>query len=98
MYNFKSLTGSQPYKLSTMKIALSSVIAVSITYLTTKTIFSTTPLWFVPVAGSVYAVVYILMIFATRGLDDEDLMIVEAIEHKAGIEAPLIKEILEKAV
>jgi O-antigen/teichoic acid export membrane protein len=92
----KNLVGFHPFRKSILKIALSSIIAAATVFAITKYFYTTTPKWVLIPALIGFGLIYITILLATKTIEEEDKMLVKAIEDKTGIEIPYTDEILEK--
>lgn len=95
-FSMKRLLGNLPYGLSIIKIWLSGIMAIGVTYAVSNLLFSYTPFWFLPVALIIFGSVYGAMILILRTIGEDDMIILRAIERKIDYDLELVKKIIKR--
>ena len=85
----------QPFKKSYFKPFFASVIAVSVVYVVTKyvigiSVFSLAGMFFV------FLFLYFFLLLIFKSFEDEDLMIMRAIDERLGIKSDWVRKIIKK--
>ena len=94
--SMKRLLGKLPYSISIIKIWIAGITAIASTYLVSNAVFNYTPAWFLPIAVTIFGVTYILMLLILRTIQEDDLIIMRAIENKLDYDLTIIKKIIRK--
>ena len=85
-----------PFTLNYLKPALTSIIlALGIRWLV-NILITEISLWILPLLFILFVVIYALCVLLTRSFDKEDIMILETIEKKLGINLSGVKKILKR--
>jgi len=85
----------QPFKLSYLKIILASLLAVSVVYLLTKYVIGVS----IPALIGmlfVYLALYGFLLLVMKSFEEEDLMIMRAIDQRLGTKSNWIRKIIQK--
>jgi O-antigen/teichoic acid export membrane protein len=90
-----SLNRMQPISKNLMKPTILSAIFISVIYLIIHN-FLTFKIWMIPIFFITYYIIFGLAIQITRSLDQEDLMLLQAIEQKTGKKFNRIRKLIVK--
>jgi len=85
----------QPFRLSYLKIVLASLLAVSVVYLLTKYVIGVS----IPALIGmlfVYLALYGFLLLVMKSFEEEDLMIMRAIDQRLGMKSNWIRKIIRK--
>ena len=85
-----------PFTLSYLKVALSGLISVSITYFGLRYLVETPTIPIYILAFVIFVSIYAFLCLAMKVLDSEDIMIMKAAERKLGIDLRLIKDLIKR--
>ena len=85
----------QPYKKSYLKPLLASVIAVSVIYVLTK-YFIGVSFFVLAVMFFVFLLLYFFLLLLFKSFEEEDLMIMRAIDERLGTKSEWAREIIKK--
>ncbi|MFB6158479.1 MAG: flippase [Candidatus Nanohalobium sp.] len=86
VYMSYRFTGRFPFKLSTFKIWVAGVIAITVPFVISNQLFKVTPRWFFPIDLALFGGLYAFMIGFGGILTQEDRIIIEAILRKVGLD------------
>ena len=89
------IAGTQPYKLSYLKPLFASVIAVSAVYVATKYFICVSFLVLV-VMFFVFLLLYFFLLLIFKSFEEEDLMIMRAIDERLGTKSDWVREIIKR--
>jgi len=89
------ITGMQPFRLSYVKPLFASVIAVSVVYAITKYVIGVS-LFSLAMMLFVFLVLYFFLLLIFKSFEEEDLMIMRAIDQRLGTKSDWIREILKR--
>jgi O-antigen/teichoic acid export membrane protein len=85
----------QPFRLSYLKIIVASLTAVFVVYLLTKYVIGVST--FVLIAMLfVFLLFYFLLLLLMKSFEEEDLMIMRAIDQRLGTKSDWIREIIKR--
>lgn len=89
------IAGTQPYKKSYLKPWCASVIAVSVVYVVTKYLIGVS---FIALAVMffVFLLLYFFLLLLFKSFEEEDLMIMRAIDERLGTKSEWAREIIKK--
>lgn len=82
-YRFEGITS---FHRNMIKSIISGIIAISVTYLGVKSVFTATPTWALLPAGIIFGTLYLLLFFKIGGLTDYDKDIIISLGRKAKLE------------
>jgi O-antigen/teichoic acid export membrane protein len=85
----------QPFRLSYLKIIFASVIAVSVVYLLTKYVIGVSTFALI-VMLFVFLALYFFLLLLMKSFEEEDLMIMRAIDQRLGTKSDWIREIIKR--
>jgi len=85
-----------PFTKNYIKPILTSVLLVFIIFTLVKNLVSVIPFWLLLMLFIIFIVVYGLSILFTKSFDNEDIMILLLIEKRTGMNATLIKKVLQR--
>lgn len=85
-----------PFTLSYLKVALSGLISVSITYFGLKYLIESPTIPIYILAFVIFVSIYAFLCLAMKVLDSEDIIIMKAAERKVGIDLKWLKNIIRK--
>ncbi len=88
----------QPFTKKYLTPVLFSTLIIAIIYYFIESFFVVPPLWFVILMFVVFLVIYGLSVLFTKSFDEEDIMILLAIEKRFGINLSFFKNILKRFV
>lgn len=89
------IAGMQPYKMSYLKPLLASVIAVSVVYAVTK-YFIGVSFFVLAVMFFVFLLLYFFLLLLFKAFEEEDLMIMRAIDERLGTKSEWARKIIKK--
>ena len=89
------ITGMQPFRLSYVKPLSASLIAVSVVYAITKYVIGVS-LFSLAMMLFVFLVLYFFLLLLFKSFEEEDLMIMRAIDQRLGTKSDWIREILKR--
>lgn len=89
------ISGMQPFKFSHLKPVITSVIAVLIVYGITKYIFGVSFLVLIAMLP-VFFVLYFILLLLVKGFEEEDLMIMRAIDQRLGTKSEWTRRIISR--
>ena len=89
------ITGMQPFRLSYVKPLFASLIAVSVVYAITKyvigdSLFSLAAMFFV------FLALYFFLLLIFKSFEEEDLMIMRAMDQRLGTRSDWVREIIKR--
>ncbi len=87
-----------PFSINYIKPTLVSTVIILIIYILVDKLISGTPLWLLPLLLVLFLATYGISILLTKSFDKEDLMMLLAIEKKAGLNLAPVKKVLNKFV
>ena len=89
------IAGTQPYKLSYLKPLFASVIAVSVVYVATKYFIGVS---FISLAVMffVFLLLYFFLLLIFKSFEEEDLMIMRAIDERLGTKSEWARKIIRR--
>lgn len=93
-----SLSKVQPFTKNYLKPMISSIILVFIIYELAKNLFTVIPFWLLPMLFILFLGAYGLSILLTKSFDNEDIMMMLAIEKRLGMDLEPIKRILSRFI
>jgi hypothetical protein len=85
----------QPFRLSYLKIILASLIAVFVVYLLTKYVIGVSPLVLIAMLF-VFLALYFFLLLLIKSFEEEDLMIMRAIDQRLGTKSDWIRKVIKK--
>jgi O-antigen/teichoic acid export membrane protein len=85
----------QPFRLSYLKIILASLIAVFVVYLLTRYVIGVSPLVLIAMLF-VFLILYFFLLLLFKSFEEEDLMIMRAIDQKLGTKSDWMREIIRR--
>ena len=85
-----------PFTLSYLKVALSGLISVSITYFGLKYLIESPNILIYILAFIIFVSIYAFLCLVMKVLDSEDIMIMKAAERRVGIDLDLLKRIIKR--
>ncbi len=85
-----------PFRLSILKAAVASSVAVGVVWWLSNFLFEVTPLWFFVIDMAVFGLIYVGLLLVLRVLEEEDLMILREIREKTGLELEIIEKIVHR--
>ena len=85
----------QPFKLSYLKIILASLIAVFVVYSLTKYVIGVSTFVLIPMLF-VFLALYFFLLLLMKSFEEEDLMIMRAIDQRLGTKSDWIREIIKR--
>jgi O-antigen/teichoic acid export membrane protein len=85
----------QPFKLSYLKIILASLVAVFVVYLLTKYVIGVSPLVLIAMLF-VFLALYFFLLLLMKSFEEEDLMIMRAIDQKLGTKSDWMRKIIRR--
>ncbi len=76
------------------------VLAITIAYLLEMVIskFVVVKWWMLPIFFIVFIIIYFLSLLLTKSFDEEDIMLLKAIERKLGLDLKIVKKILKRFI
>ena len=86
----------QPFRLNHIKIFAASGIAVLVIYGVTKFFFEHAPLHVLVLMFLVFLVLYFFLLLVFKSFEEEDLMIMRAIDQRLGTKSDWIREIIKR--
>jgi O-antigen/teichoic acid export membrane protein len=91
------MLGRQPVKRSTLKVIAAGVFAILVVWGVANLLFAATPVWFLPAIVVLYGASYGAALIGLKSLDQDDLIIIDAIEAKFGIQSEKLDRLLRMA-
>jgi O-antigen/teichoic acid export membrane protein len=85
----------QPFRLSYLKIILASLIAVFVVYLLTKYVIGVSPLALIAMLF-VFLALYLFLLLLMKSFEEQDLMIMRAIDERLGTKSDWARKIIQK--
>ena len=85
----------QPFRLSYLKIILASLTAVFVVYLLTKYVIDVSPLVLMAMLF-VFLALYSFLLLLMKSFEEEDLMIMRAIDQRLGTRSDWIRDIIRR--
>ena len=85
----------QPFRLSYLKIILASSIAVFVIYSLTKYVIGVSTFVLIPMLF-VFLIFYFFLLLLMKSFEEEDLMIMRAIDQRLGVKSNWVREIIKK--
>ncbi len=85
----------QPFRLSYLKIILASLIAVFVVYLLTKYVVGVSTLALIAMLF-VFLILYSGLLLFMKSFEDEDLMVMRAIDQRLGTKSDWIRNVLKR--
>lgn len=92
------ISGYLPFHRGMLKAAVSGVISIAAVYYLTKFLFATTNIWILTPMFLIFIAVYALLLLVLKGLGEEDIMILKAIEAKTGMRIKFIRKFIKKFI
>ena len=89
---------TQPFNLHYIKAVCAVLISSSLIYFIFKTTFTLIPLPFLLMSFVLFLFLYIFLLLIFKSLDEEDLMIIKALEKKTGIRLGWIRRVMRKLI
>ncbi len=89
------LSGVHSFTKTLLKPGITSITIIFMFYMLSKDLLTVT-FWMLPLLFILFNVIYALSLLLTKSLDNEDIVILLAIEKKMGINLKRIKKILKK--
>ena len=86
-------TKMHPYKRSYYKSILASLFSVGTVYVVIKYIFATVPLWVLLPAFLAFVALYGVSFILLKGIDEDDIIILRALDKKFGIKTKWIRNL-----
>lgn len=93
---FNSLYRVLPFTKNYLKPALSSIAIATAIYVLVKNFISPVPFWLIPILFLLFIGVYALSVLFTKSFDKEDIMMLNTLEKKLGLDLEVVKKILKK--
>jgi len=93
-----SLIRLQPYSPTYLKPILAGILAGGLIYFPSQILFVAVPVWFAVVGLILFLTLYFLFSLFFRSLEREDVMILKAIEEKAGINVEWLRNLIKKFI
>ena len=87
----------QPYKMSYLKPLFASVISVSVVYVATKYVMGVS-FFVLAVMFFVFLLLYFFLLLLFKSFDEEDLMIMGAIDERLGMKSDWVRKIMRKFI
>jgi len=87
-------TGIQPLRLNYAKILFASIISAVFVYAITRSSFKIIPISVLIIMFSLYMGIYFLLLLIIRTFEKEDVLIMKAIEAKAGVKSEWIRNVI----
>jgi hypothetical protein len=85
----------QPFKLSYVKPLFASVIAVSVVYAITKYVIGVS-LFSLAMMLFIFLFLYFILLLTFKSFEEDDLMIMRAIDQRLGTKSDWIREIIRR--
>lgn len=85
----------QPFRLSYLKIILASLTAVFVVYLLTRYVIGVSPLVLIAMLF-VFLALYFFLLLLMKSFEEEDLMIMRAIDQRLGTKSDWIRKVIKK--
>ena len=85
----------QPFRLSYLKIILASLIAVFVVYLLTRYVIGVSPLVLIAMLF-VFLILYFFLLLLFKSFEEEDLMIMRAIDQRLGTRSDWIRAVVKR--
>ena len=87
-----------PFHSGMLKSFVAGVISIAIVYSSTKFLFADLNIWILAPMFLIFLGIYSFLLLVFRGLGEEDIMILKAIEKKTGIKIDFIRKIIKKFI
>lgn len=92
------LTGIHPFTRSYLKPVIASGIIIVTIYLVATSLLTITSFWLLPPFLILFLVIYGLSLLLTKSFDNEDIMLLLAIEKRIGVDLAPIKNIMRRFI
>jgi len=89
------ITGMQPFRLSYVKPLFASLIAVSVVYALTKYVIGVS-LFSLAMMLFVFLALYFFLLLLFKSFEEQDLMIMRAIDQRLGTKSDWVREIIKR--
>ncbi len=86
----------QPFRLNHLKVVLASGIAVLVIYGLVKSFFTPAPAYVLVPIFIVFLILYFFLLLVLRSFEEEDLMIMRAIDRRLGLKSEWIRRVIGK--
>lgn len=96
LYLVRAILDIQPFRRSVFKVWGAGVLAILIVYLVANSLFPVTPVWFFPIALALFSMLYAVFLLIFRTLEEEDIVILNAIQEKTGIESERLENLVRR--
>lgn len=96
LIRFYNLYKSMPFTRNYLKPALCSIAIALLIYLLVKNILHPVPYWMIPVLFLGFIGIYGLSMLFTRSFDKEDIMMLDTLGEKLGLNLETVKKIFRK--
>lgn len=92
----RMITGIQPMRLNYVKILFASIVSAVFVYVITRSFFKIVPISVLVIMFLLYMCLYFILLLIIRTFEDEDVVIMKAIEEKSGVRSEWIRNVVGK--
>ena len=89
---------TNPFKLSLVKSLLAALFSAPPVYLVFRHLLAPVRTWMFPVAFILYLGLYILLFLVMKGLDNDDTLVLKAVEKKTGIKIEWLRNFIKRFI
>jgi len=83
-----------PLKLNYFKIFFSAIVSALVVYVATKTFFGTPTIYILIIMFILYMIVYFVLLLISKTFEQEDVVIMKAMEEKSGIRSEWVRNVI----
>lgn len=92
------ISGNLPFHRDMLKSLVSGVISIIVVYSATKFLFTDLNIWILGPVFLIFVIICSFLLLVLKGLGEEDIMILKAIEKKTGIRVKFLRDIIKKFI
>jgi len=92
----RMITGIQPMRLNYVKILFASIVSAVFIYAVTRSFFKIIPISVLIIMFLLYICLYSILLLIIRTFEDEDVVIMKAIEERSGVRSEWIRNVVGK--
>jgi len=83
-----------PLKLNYFKIFFSAIVSALVVYVATKTFFGTPTIYILIIMFILYMIVYFVLLLISKTFEQEDVVIMKAMEERSGIRSEWVRNVI----
>ena len=98
VFEARMISGCSPFDSAMLKSLVSGLLSTLVMYSLTKMLFANLNVWILIPVFVIFTMLYSIFLLIFKGLGEEDIMILKAIERKTGLEIKPLRKIIKKFI